>query len=589
MHPWNLTVDEAKILQQSLAEDCVLEGDPDVETVAGVDISMRPDGEHGFASVVLYSLPRETILREVVLIGDLTFPYMPGLLAFREAPLMMQALMKLDREPDCLIVDGHGYAHPRRFGLASHLGLVMECPSIGCAKSNLVGDYEEPGLKLGSFTDIWDGEPIGYTFRSRRDANPIFLSPGHRISRENVLPIVRELLSGRTKLPVPVHRADKIAGRQRKHIEDLTEPFVERDIGVFLVGGALRDLLAGRPPSDYDLLVTEFPDDVREKLTVRYDSHFFDIDEENRIHRLVSDSLQLDVTVVDEDEVVENLEDRDFTINSIALDMNRKNWVDPTDGREDIRQERLEPTCPASLREDPLRVLRAYRFVTDLEFDLSDAVRGEIEEAGSALAEVARERIVEEWFKVLELSDPLKCLSSMRDDGVFRHVPFLREEGIDEIETLVRWVPLLEGYELFSEEFHGGYSLLKGLQVGRLMTPKDLRQWPLHRRIKTITVASHDDLEGVPDRDVLLQSRWKLLGQLLGQAFGSDWDADQFTEALSRLQRFLHDRDLIEKDIVEDLRENGEDEESIGPRKEEQLREELPGLWENRMTPILEY
>jgi len=177
----------------------------------------------------------------------------------------------------------------------------------------------------------------------------------------------------------------------------------------------------------------------------------------------------------------------------------------------------------------------------------------------------------------------------MRDDGVFRHVPFLREEGIDEIETLVRWVPLLEGYELFSEEFHGGYSLLKGLQVGRLMTPKDLRQWPLHRRIKTITVASHDDLEGVPDRDVLLQSRWKLLGQLLGQAFGSDWDADQFTEALSRLQRFLHDRDLIEKDIVEDLRENGEDEESIGPRKEEQLREELPGLWENRMTPILEY
>lgn len=589
MHPWNLTVDEAEVLQKSLAEDCVLEGDPDVETVAGVDISMRSDDELGYASVVLYSLTRETILREVVLIGDLTFPYVPGLLAFREAPLMMQALLTLDREPDCLIVDGHGYAHPRRFGLASHLGLIMECPSIGCAKSNLVGDYEEPGAQPGSFTDIWDGEPIGYAFRSRSDANPLFLSPGHRISRENVLPIVRELLDGRTKLPVPVHRADKIASRQRKHIEDLTDPFVEREVGVFLVGGALRDLLAGRSPADYDLLVTGFPDDVREELADRYDSHFFEIDEANRIHRLVSDSLQLDVTLVDEDEVVENLQDRDFTINSIGLDMNRKNWVDPIGGREDVRQERLEPTRSDSLRDDPLRLLRAYRFATDLEFDLSDSVRDEIEEIGPALAEVPGERIVEELFKILDLSDPLQCLGSMRDDGIFEHVSFLRAEGIDEVENLIRWVPMLEGYELFAEEFHGGYSLLTGLKLGRLLKQDNLRKWPLHRRINSITIASYDVLKGVPDEEVLLLSRWKLVGRLLGRAFESEWDADQFTEALSRLQRFLHDRDLIEKDIVEDLRENGEDEASIGPRKEEQLRDELPGLWENRMTPILEY
>jgi deoxyribonuclease V len=586
MHPWNLTVDEAQVLQESLAEDCVLEGDPEVETVAGVDISMRPDDEHGFVSVVLYSLTRQTVLREVVLLGDLTFPYVPGLLAFREAPLMMQALMKLDREPDCLIVDGHGYAHPRRFGLASHLGLIMECPSIGCAKSILVGDYEEPGEEPGSFTDIWDGEPIGYAFRSRSDANPLFLSAGHRISRENVLPIVRQLLNGRSKLPVPLYRADRIASRQRKNLEEFTEPFADREIGVFVVGGALRDLLAGRAPSDYDLLVTEFPDEVRGEFGDRYESHFFEIDEENRIYRMMGEDLQLDVTVVDEDEVVENLKDRDFTINSIGLDMNRKSWVDPTGGREDVRQERLEPASSTSLEDDPLRLLRAYRFATNLDFELGESVKERIEEIGPALVEVPRERVVEELFKIVDLPDPLQCLRSLRDDGVFRHVPFLRESGIEEVEALVHWLPMLEGYELFSEEFHGGYSLLKGLQVGRLLEPGALDGWPLHRRITSITRASYEPLEGVPEKDVLLQSRWSLVGRLLGRAFEDQWDDDQFTEALSRLQRFLHDRDLIEKDIVADLQEDGE--ESIGPRKEEQLRDELPGLWTNRMTPILE-
>lgn len=585
MHPWNLTVDEAERLQKSLAEDCLLEGNPDVRTVAGVDISMEPESELGLASVVLYSVERETILREVVLLGDLTFPYVPGLLAFREAPLMMRALMQLDREPDCLLVDGHGYAHPRRFGLASHLGLLMECPSIGCAKSLLVGEYDEPEDAGGHFTDVWDGEPIGYALRSRRGANPLFLSAGHRISRENVLPVVRQFLDGSTKLPEPVHRADRIAGEQRELLADLTEPFVDRDAGVFLVGGALRDLLSGRRPSDYDLLVTAFPEEVREELADRYESRFFELDEERRVYRMVAEKMQLDVSVVAGDEVVDDLLRRDFTINSIALDMNRENWVDPRSGREDIKQERIRPTGEESLWDDPLRLLRAYRFASDLGFELSDRILEEIPEVGTRLETTPRERIVEELFKLTDLSDLLQCLRSMEEDGVFEAVGFLRTEGIEEVVTLARWIPILEGYELFAGDYHGGYSLLRGLQVGRLIVPDRLDAWPLHGRIVTITRASYRELEESPSFEVLTNSRWRLVGRLMGRAFDAEWTSDRFGQALSRLQRYLRDRRLLEKEIVSGIDEEA-DQGTLVETKEAALETELPGLWANRVAPI---
>lgn len=588
MHPWNLTVDEAERLQKSLAEDCVLEGDPDVQTVAGVDISMEPESELGLASAVLYSVERETVLREVVLLGDLTFPYVPGLLAFREAPLMMRALMQLDREPDCLLIDGHGYAHPRRFGLASHLGLLMECPSIGCAKSLLVGEYDEPGEAQGYFTDVWDGEPIGYALRSRRDANPIFLSPGHRISRENVLPLIRNLLDGRTKLPEPVHRADRIAGNQRRFLRNLTEPFVERDIGVFLVGGALRDLLSGRHPSDYDLLVTDFPEEVRDELGEEYDSHFFELDEEREVYRMMAERIQLDVSVVGENEVVDDLMRRDFTINSIALDMNRENWVDPRSGREDIKQERIHPTGEDSLWNDPLRLLRAYRFGSDLGFELSDRITEEIPEIGTRLEVTPRERIVAELFKITELSDLVQCLRSMDEDGVLDAVGFLRAGGVGEVAALARWILILEGYDLFEGDYHGGYSLLAGLQVGRLIEPDRLDEWPLHGRVSKITQASYRDLEETPDCDVLTASRWELVGRLMGRAFEGDWSSDQYGQALSRLQRYLRDRELLEKEVVSGIKEDA-DRKTLVETKQAALETELPGLWANRVAPVFSY
>jgi deoxyribonuclease V len=587
MHPWNLTVEEAEVLQKSLAEDCSLEGDPEVETVAGVDISMNPDSELAITTVVLYSLERRTTIKEIVLLGDLTFPYVPGLLAFREAPLMLQALMRLDREPDCLIVDGHGYAHPRRFGLASHLGLLMELPSIGCAKSLLVGDFDTPGSEVGSFTDIWDGEPIGYAFRSRKDANPIFLSAGHKISRENMLPIVRQIIDGRTKLPAPVHRADKLAGNERKRLRTLSEPFIDRDLGVFLVGGALRDLLSGRQPADYDLLVTDFDEEIREEIGDRYESNFFEMDADRQVFRMVAENLQLDVTVVENDQVVDDLLRRDFTINSIALDMNRENWVDPCSGRDDIKQGKIRPTEEDSMWEDPVRLLRAFRFASDLDFELTDEVTDQVEEIGPRLSTTSYERIVEELFKIVSLEESLECLSQMKGEGVFRSVDFFRGEGVGEVRLVTHWVPILEGYELFSGDYHGEYELLTGLQVGRLIAKGELDGWPIHDRIKRITRASYESLTEVPDFDVLNSSQWSLVGRLLGMGLRENWSSHRVGETLSRLQRYVRDRDLLEKDIVEDIREQVSEDGNIGERKRAKLKTELPGLWENRMTPIL--
>lgn len=583
MHPWNLTVDEAEVLQKSLAEDCVIKGDPSVETVAAIDISMDPESQFGITSVVLYSLPHREVLDEVLLLGDLTFPYVPGLLAFREAPLMLQALMKLDRDPDCLLVDGHGYAHPRRFGLASHLGLLMERPSIGCAEENLVGEYEEPASSVGSFTDIWDGEPIGYAFRSMNGANPIFLSPGHKISRENMLPIVRSLVTGRTKLPEPLHLADKNAGKERRKLRRITEPFVESDIGVFLVGGAVRDLLLGTPPKDYDLLVTDFPETVRSTLEEDFESGFFDLDEQRGIYRQVSDELQLDVTVVDDGAVVDDLERRDFTINSIALDMNRESWVDPCGGRDDIRQNNLRVTDEESLVRDPLRILRAYRFATELDFEVTSELRDQILEHAGDLVSVSKERIVDELLSIAAHEESSDCLRRMTEDGLMDRVGFFSSMAATDVKKLEVWKTVLEGYPLFAGEYHGDYSMLDGLEVGRMIEESVLDGWPLHRRILTVVRMSHRSLPELPEYDVLRESAWKLLGRLIGVALTEDWSVDHLGEAVSRLQRYLDDRDLMEKEVVSSIDKS----EDVGRLKNEQLEDELPGLWENRMAPIL--
>lgn len=584
MHPWNLTVEEAEVLQESLAEDCDLKGDPSVETVAGIDISMSPDSQIGITAVVHYSLTHREVLDQVILMGDLTFPYVPGLLAFREAPLMLQALMKLDRDPDCLLVDGHGYAHPRRFGLASHLGLLMELPSIGCAKENLVGEYEDPDESVGSFTDVWDGEPIGYALRTMKNANPVFLSPGHLISRENMLPVVQALITGHSKLPEPLHMAHRSASNERRKLRRISEPFIEEDTGVFLVGGAVRDLLIGRFPEDYDLLITDMPPTARERVEESFETGFFELDVERGIFRLVSDQLQLDVTVVDEDKVIDDLRRRDFTVNSIALDLNRENWVDPCQGRKDVRQESLRATTETSLTEDPLRVLRAYRLATELDFEITEELRGLILETARELASISRERIVEELLKIATHEDSSECLTRMEDDGLLEEVDFFVTSVSEDVGRLLEWKNVLEGYPIVSGDYHGGFTLLDGFVSARLIKPSVLDEWPFHHRITTVTRASHEPLPELPSFEVLTGSAWRLFGMILGVAIRNEWTVERVGESVSRLQRYLDDRDLLEKEVVESLDKT----ENVGAEKNEALKRELPGLWENRMSPILD-
>ena len=155
-----------------------------INTVAGVDIGLKKD--IALASVIVLSFPELQVVDSVVTESPVRFPYIPGLLSFREIPPLLTAFTELQTEPDLVIVDGQGIAHPRRFGLASHLGLILDKPTIGCAKSRLWGRYEEPDSEQGAYTCLTDkGEVIGAAVRTRANVRVVYVSIGHRISLDS--------------------------------------------------------------------------------------------------------------------------------------------------------------------------------------------------------------------------------------------------------------------------------------------------------------------------------------------------------------------------------------------------------------------
>ena len=209
-HPWNLAPKQAITLQRDLAKEVLLESTltSSLRTVAGVDLS-PPDKTTGLVrgAVVVLSYPEFEVLEVATAEDRPLFPYVPGLLSFRESPVLVQALERLNTTPDLLLVDGQGIAHPRRFGIACHLGLLAEIPTIGCAKSRLIGTYEEPGTERGSWTPLQNkGETIGAVVRTRSGVNPIYVSPGHRVDLETS---VRWALacSPRFRVPIPTRQA----------------------------------------------------------------------------------------------------------------------------------------------------------------------------------------------------------------------------------------------------------------------------------------------------------------------------------------------------------------------------------------------
>ena len=210
---WDLSPKEAIELQKKLREMVSLKNELGaVKTVAGVDVGFLEDT--AYAAVVVLSFPQLKIVDESLAKEKVTFPYIPGLLAFREGPAVMAAFKKLKADPDLIIFDAQGLAHPRRLGLASHLGVLLDRPSIGCAKSKLCGTYNPPPNRVGAYTFLKDrGEIIGAVLRSRANTSPLFVSVGHKIDLKTAVNFVLRCCRG-YRLPEPTRLAHKLASGQ---------------------------------------------------------------------------------------------------------------------------------------------------------------------------------------------------------------------------------------------------------------------------------------------------------------------------------------------------------------------------------------
>jgi deoxyribonuclease V len=217
LHEWDLDTEEATELQKDLREQVEFKDAPDhVRLVAGADCGFDRDREKLFSAVVLYDLEREEVVEKRTGVEELSFPYIPGLLSFREMPGLLPRFDELSERPDAVISDGHGYAHPRRFGLACHLGLFLEVPTAGCAKSCLVGEYEPQEKVRGTFTPLEaDGERIGQVLCTRDGVKPVFVSPGHRITMKAARELVLNSGAG-YKLPEPQRQADLAVRRAKE-------------------------------------------------------------------------------------------------------------------------------------------------------------------------------------------------------------------------------------------------------------------------------------------------------------------------------------------------------------------------------------
>ncbi len=214
LHEWNLNEEEARALQRELAGRIIREDQFEtVQFVAGVDMAINENNNMARAAVVLMSYPELEVIERHIYEEPIRMPYVPGLLSFREAPCVLGAFHQLRQRPQLVMVDGAGIAHPRYLGIASHLGLWLDLPTIGCAKSILVGNYDASklGEEAGSWQPlIYKGATIGATVRTRTRVNPMIISLGHRISLASSIDYVLKCARG-YRLPEPTRQADKLS------------------------------------------------------------------------------------------------------------------------------------------------------------------------------------------------------------------------------------------------------------------------------------------------------------------------------------------------------------------------------------------
>ena len=213
LHPWEMTPAEARQIQNELRNQVISQDRfGDIKTVAGVDLGFKKDVAR--ASVVVLSFPELQLIDGVLVESPVPFPYIPGLLSFRETPPLLKAFTQLKTEPDLIIADGQGIAHPRRFGIASHLGLILDRPTIGCAKSRLWGRHKRPNNEAGSIEYLYDkNEIIGAAVRTRSNVSVVYVSIGHRISLDSAIRLTLACC-GRYRLPETTRYAHQAAAGQ---------------------------------------------------------------------------------------------------------------------------------------------------------------------------------------------------------------------------------------------------------------------------------------------------------------------------------------------------------------------------------------
>ncbi|MFC1549026.1 endonuclease V [Candidatus Omnitrophota bacterium] len=211
-HKWNVSPKEAISIQGDIRKRIVLKPIriKDIKLVAGVDVSVKNDRSK--AAIVVLSYPELKIIDTVTFTAKTVFPYVPGLLSFREGPVILECAKRLKIAPDVFIFDGQGLAHPRKAGLASHLGVILGRPTIGSAKSHLYGSYDSPGSKKGDFSIIRDddGNKIGAVLRTRDNTKPVYVSPGHLVDIPSAIKVVISC-SPKYKIPEPIRSAHKAA------------------------------------------------------------------------------------------------------------------------------------------------------------------------------------------------------------------------------------------------------------------------------------------------------------------------------------------------------------------------------------------
>jgi deoxyribonuclease V len=220
LHDWNLTPTEAVALQRELS------GKVDTRTplvrcdlVAGADASYNRFSPVFYAVVVVLRTSDWTIVEKQEVVRESPFPYVPGLLSFLEAPALLDAFAKLETKPDAVMIDGQGIAHPRRIGIASHVGLFLDVPTVGCAKSRLTGIYKEPRRPRGSLAPLRDkGDVIGSIVRTRDGVKPVFVSVGHKIDQASAVRLVLQCAQG-YRIPEPTRQA-------HLHVNDLRRRFL---------------------------------------------------------------------------------------------------------------------------------------------------------------------------------------------------------------------------------------------------------------------------------------------------------------------------------------------------------------------------